>query len=451
MQAALERDEKFQNEIKNGLCPILSQKCLNLSDGQTLEGFVTSQFTEVRSKIAALRVESEKVGAALRSFREAEAFAARLDAYKAREAELANEGTDLNNEIENLGSELKEHSVEAGELEKAIAELKGLADPRGRIKLLESEVLREPELRQSISKIESNIERLESERRINVEKLENYKDLDQLLAEAAETRDRTAEARKTFLANDELARSIGDKEAEWLNANTELTRSADVLAIATQVLDQAGKSYDRAVHAAVTAELIALQNRQIETQAHLETARNREQILGQEIARLSETRVVLKHEMQERERLEKVREATEFIRSTLKEAAPRVARNYVFLVSVEANQLFREITGNAESTLKWGEDYGISLEEGGYDRPFLNLSGGEQMAAALAVRLALLKQLSDIRIAFFDEPTTNMDAERRENLAMQISQIKHFDQLFVISHDDTFESYVDNHIRVGDQ
>jgi exonuclease SbcC len=76
------------------------------------------------------------------------------------------------------------------------------------------------------------------------------------------------------------------------------------------------------------------------------------------------------------------------------------------------------------------------------------MSGGEQMAAAMSVRLALLKQLSDIRIAFFDEPTTNMDAERRENLAVQLSNIKHFDQLFVISHDDTFEGYVDNVVKI---
>ncbi|MBK9156001.1 MAG: hypothetical protein IPM25_17620 [Chloracidobacterium sp.] len=69
------------------------------------------------------------------------------------------------------------------------------------------------------------------------------------------------------------------------------------------------------------------------------------------------------------------------------------------------------------------------------------------MAAALAVRLAILKQLSDIRIAFFDEPTANMDAERRENLAA-VGQIRHFDQLFVISHDDTFEGYLDNEIRI---
>jgi exonuclease SbcC len=91
------------------------------------------------------------------------------------------------------------------------------------------------------------------------------------------------------------------------------------------------------------------------------------------------------------------------------------------------------------------------LEEHGYERPFVNLSGGEQMAAALSVRLALLKQLSDIRLAFFDEPTTNMDAERRERLAEQISRITEkqtFDQLFVISHDDTFEGYVDNVVSV---
>jgi exonuclease SbcC len=451
LQADLERDEKFQNEIKNGLCPILSEKCLNLGSGQTLEGFVTSQFTEVRSKIASLRVESEKVGAELRTSREAESFAARFDAYRAREAELAVEGADLNSEIEALEAELKELSVTDGELEKAVAELNALGDPRGRIKLLESEVLREPEIRQCISKIESNIERLESDRRINVEKLESYKDLDQLLAEAAAARDRTAEAHRTFLANAELAGSIGAKEAEWTKANAEMTALADALTAAVRQLEDAERSYDREGHSAASAELIALQNKQIETQAHLEAARNREQILCSEIDRLSERRVALQLELQERERLEKVREATEFIRSTLKEAAPRVARNYVFLVSVEANQLFREIAGDAECTLKWGEDYGISLEEGGYDRPFVNLSGGEQMAAALAVRLALLKQLSDVRIAFFDEPTTNMDAERRENLAIQISQIKHFDQLFVISHDDTFESYVDNHIRVGDQ
>ncbi len=102
--------------------------------------------------------------------------------------------------------------------------------------------------------------------------------------------------------------------------------------------------------------------------------------------------------------------------------------------------------------MKWSDDYGIYLEEDGYERPFVSFSGGEQMAAALSVRLALLKQLSDVRLAFFDEPTTNMDLERRERLAEQISLITQkqtFDQLFVISHDDTFEGYADNVVTVN--
>jgi exonuclease SbcC len=214
----------------------------------------------------------------------------------------------------------------------------------------------------------------------------------------------------------------------------------------------ASKDYNRDEHLSEKALLLEAERRLTETRANLENTKKRSDELGRELKRLAEIRKEMQGEFQEKERLEKIGEATKFIRDTLKEAAPRVARNYVYHVSIEANQMFREISGDAERTLRWTEDYGISLEENGYDRPFINLSGGEQMAAALSVRLALLKQLSDVRLAFFDEPTTNMDAERRERLAEQISHIterKTFDQLFVISHDDTFEGYVDNVVSVG--
>lgn len=73
------------------------------------------------------------------------------------------------------------------------------------------------------------------------------------------------------------------------------------------------------------------------------------------------------------------------------------------------------------------------------------------MSAALAVRLALLKKLSGINIAFFDEPTQNMDEQRRSNLAEQIRRVRGFDQLIVISHDDTFEQGLDSLIRLRKQ
>jgi exonuclease SbcC len=70
------------------------------------------------------------------------------------------------------------------------------------------------------------------------------------------------------------------------------------------------------------------------------------------------------------------------------------------------------------------------------------------MAAALAVRLALLRELSAIDVAFFDEPTSNLDGTRRDSLAEQILAVKGFSQLFVISHDDTFERVTNNVVRV---
>ncbi|MNL50222.1 putative DNA double-strand break repair Rad50 ATPase [compost metagenome] len=118
-------------------------------------------------------------------------------------------------------------------------------------------------------------------------------------------------------------------------------------------------------------------------------------------------------------------------------------------ISLEADRLFREITGHHQVHLRWSNDYEILLEEEGRDRPFNNLSGGEQMAAALSVRLALLKETSSVDMAFFDEPTTNMDENRRSNLAHQIGEIRTFKQLFVISHDDTFEQWTDHVVRVA--
>jgi DNA repair protein SbcC/Rad50 len=158
----------------------------------------------------------------------------------------------------------------------------------------------------------------------------------------------------------------------------------------------------------------------------------------------------MREDFDEQERLRKVSETTEYIRDTLKKAAPHVGEILRYQVAKEATNIFREVTGEIGRSLKWTEDYEILLDENGYQRSFGNLSGGEQMAAALSIRLALLTQLSDVRIAFFDEPTTNLDRERRERLAQQIGQISSFNQLFVISHDDTFESNVDHQINVGD-
>ena len=448
LNAALERDERFQKEIKDGLCPILSQKCLNLKEGETLDDFVTSQFTELRSRIAVLETEHGLIAVELKMSREAEKFLGQLAMLKAREKEIKDEGTRLREEREALQKGLDALPGIEGELTKTEAALKALDNPKGKIGLLEADAEREQEIRRKLTEVESNLERLESDRQILIEQLELHHELDAQWGEQIAIRDSTSDANRTYLANESMASLITERETLLATAEVEIVSVEKQVAESQEVFTAADRAYDRHRHVAARAALVELQKKEAELNAMLDAARRRETHLQAELARLSAIRESLKDEFRERERLEKMGELTTFIRDTLKEAAPLVARNYVFHVSAEANAMFREITGNAEHTLKWGEDYGIMLEEGGYERPFSSMSGGEQMAAAISVRLALLKQLTDIRLAFFDEPTTNMDQERRENLAQQLSQIKHFDQLFVISHDDTFEGYVDNVVTV---
>jgi exonuclease SbcC len=449
LQAALERDEAFQREIRNGLCPILSQKCLNLKEGETLESFVTSQFDEIRLKIVALQRDQASNTLALRGSLDAEKASAQIPMLENRENEIKEEGKRLKAERTGYEKESESLSQTKAFLEKAEIALKGLGNPKIRISVLEKNTDRDAEIRRSISVSEKNIERLESDRRLTVERLESYKDLDAHWQESSRVREETAESYRIFIANETAANQLAQNQSGFEEAKGTYAAVAEKLDGAEAGYETAGKGYDRERHLSERAALIDLQKRQAEVKATHDAARKREDELAGEFQRLIEIRKSMENELREKEGHEKVAEVTDFIRATLKEAAPLVARNYVYHVSIEANQMFREITGNAEQSLKWGEDYGIVLEEGGYERPFQSLSGGEQMAAALAVRLALLKQLSDIRIAFFDEPTTNLDAERRENLAMQIGQIRHFDQLFVISHDDTFDNYMDHEISLG--
>lgn len=451
-RAKLEHDEQFQSEVKNGLCPILSQKCLNLKPGETLESFLKNQFVEIKTQIAALETEQNLLTEKLKSARAAEKSAASLETLKNRAAEITEEGKSCKTEQEALLKDIVDLAKIQSDLAEAEAKLRSLANPKAKIQMLEGETRREIQIREKLTEIEKNLERLESDKRINAEKLENYKDLDANWKIFSDLRDKTADAHREYLVNENSARALPEREKDFEKATGELKILTEKLAAAESEFAAAGKDYDRERHQAEKFALLEAEKRQAETRANLANAERQAAQAEAELRRLEEIRKQMREEFQEKERLEKVAEATDFIRSTLKEAAPLVARNFVYHVSLEANQMFREITGNAERTLKWTEDYGVILEESGYERPFINLSGGEQMAAALSVRLALLKQLSDVRLAFFDEPTTNMDAARRERLAEQISHITErqtFDQLFVISHDDTFEGYVDNVVSVG--
>lgn len=137
-----------------------------------------------------------------------------------------------------------------------------------------------------------------------------------------------------------------------------------------------------------------------------------------------------------------------FLRQLLRDVQPRITSALIERISHEAHARYCELSGDHTKHLTWTSDFGIELEVNGVTREFQQLSGGERMTASLSVLMALLSSLTHVGFVFFDEPTTNLDADRRAELAEKLRAYASLSQLFVISHDDTFETDTQHLIRI---
>jgi exonuclease SbcC len=516
LKAEVARDEEMIRALESGgVCPLLTEKCLNLKPGESLDSrfrvgletrrgeieklakSLTSLVEEVRhartaaadsarlshlqtevvrltgegetkrQQIAELETEtaagaklSEKeiqslknqraeIETKLREAREAQALASQAEVLRNEQAAITAEGESKRAERDATANRV----AEIGDIEKQLAEaeteLRALNDPRGRAAALNQTIARETEwqreaeqARQQATKIHSQLEELKTE-------LSAFASLDAELSAAIQARQQNESDYHSFIQNKKISDTLAARQQEFETTEAEIAETETLLAAAKTDLATLEAEYDAEAHRRTLTDLDQWRERATQLTTQLETSRQQLERLAAQLARLEEVRERMREHLAAKEKAQRLRETADFIRDTLQKAAPYITELHVHSISAEANQLFREITGRFDATLKWAKDYEITLEEEGRERPFLNLSGGEQMAAALAVRLALLKELSEVKIAFFDEPTTNMDEERRQNLAQQIGRIKDFQQLFVISHDDSFEGFTDQIVTLG--
>ena len=272
-------------------------------------------------------------------------------------------------------------------------------------------------------------------------------DLD-ALAEARSALGENAEAHTRFLQHEVVAGQLQARAAELESARQAAVQAEAATGAAEAELAAARAQFDpkaldkaRQTRDAALGLARQLAERSVRMQAD-------EERLTSDVQALRQVRVDLEAAQAGIARVTRLEDRTEFIRRLLRDAGPRVTEVLLASVSDSADEIYSDIMGAPGGRLRWAADYDIVLGRSGLERRFGQLSGGEQMAAALAVRLALLRDLLNLDIAFFDEPTQHLDAERRENLAQQILAVRGFSQLVVISHDDTFERHIDNIIRV---
>lgn len=102
------------------------------------------------------------------------------------------------------------------------------------------------------------------------------------------------------------------------------------------------------------------------------------------------------------------------------------------------------------SNIQLSKDYDISLDASNKKRDVSMMSGGEKIAVALSLRLAIAKAITSntIETILLDEPTTYLDSIRKTEFVNIIQNISLLPQMILITHDNELENAANNIIFV---
>lgn len=371
----------------------------------------------------------------------------------------------LHSKIEQLQAQINQYTTDFEErkseaeplqqskssLEECRRELAELNDPRSQSKTAQEIIKSEKTYRQQLQQAQDALQGMTLRMNELSSALEVHAHLDRSISEQEVTRERAAAGHQTYQQNVKLSLLLPERERTYQGEQHKAEQAARAFADAEAAYQQANAAFSEQEFQTVEAEIKDLEKEITTLAADMLTLQAKINDLEQKIAAAEVLLSELEAAQKEKQTLEELGTMMEQFRKLIKDAAPYVLRAMLSDISAEANRIFGEIMGDRSAQLNWSDDYEVTLLRQGVRRTFAQLSGGEQMSAALAVRLALLKKLSTLNLAFFDEPTQNMDEQRRSNLAEQIRRVRGFDQLIVISHDDTFEQGLDCLIRLRKQ
>ncbi len=446
----LQAQEEALAALEAPQCPICESELtperradLRERNGEQM-GLHREMLSGLRQEIAVLRAESREVNRTLGSLRRQLAQLPRSDEQRTAEKECERQHAAVRQLEQDLiglaeagtrAQSLAEQLAELGDARAAYQRALAQCEQRGR---LERELAAE---RRDAAALKERLAGLERD-------LAAFAKLgDQLAAVRAEMQ-ANEEAHQRYLQHEREAQDLPPRLARLEELQAALRAAEEERAGLVVTLQEAQAAYRPEEYDRVSAAYL----RASEERSRLETRLQMQHSQLEEMqARIQSLRAAAARLRMAEDELAELRETgrlLDYVRRVLREAGPQVTKVLVEIISQQAARLYADITNDQTGHLRWTEDYEVLVEHQGHQRSFQQLSGGEQMAAALAVRLALLHEVSGIDLVFFDEPTSNLDETRRDNLADQILGIKFFSQLFVVSHDDTFERATDHIVRL---
>ena len=447
MEVTIKQIDEDKRESKGGICPILNEQCLNIGDNSFEEIFqkeldkINRELKPKLRKLYEINNELAKYDYLKEEINQIEDIKAELNIYKQRKLEIGRNIKKLVEKVkekQDIEIKLKEYKNKSDKLVPDVERYTIIKEKiHGDLPKLEKNM---EDIDKKISPIQTKLKPL-NDRIIKLEEIpEKLKLINKKLEILKENHD-------NYLSNKDIAESFQDLKNELKNIEEKHIKLERTYQSNLAEIKKIEKSYNKDEMDTLENEISKKKENKGKILSLIEEYKKRVDEILDKLEKLKITKENLQNNLEKIRAMNFIKDLSEKIRNYYNIAGPKITEVLLKHINAEATNHYRSIMEDPNVILTWEEDFLIKIKTNQNEKEFTQLSGGEQMTAALAVRLAILNVLSNAEFAFFDEPTMNLDPEKRENLAKIIPRIKGFKQLFLITHDDTFEENVDNVIK----
>ncbi|WP_338995087.1 SMC family ATPase [Fusobacterium animalis] len=463
--------KKSSKELSDKICPFLNEKCQNLEDKEAEDYF--------SSKIS---IKTEDLENLKKNIEEKTQILVEKVVFEDRKKQYF----ELEKSIKNLELSLKNEEINLKEIELDIKNLDMNIQ-----KLIENQEFKNSQmLREKKKELEVEL------RNLNLgEKRENLKNLLEILEIEKEKILKNQNSIENNLKEiDEFSKKI----KEDTNKNIESIKSE--IKTFENKLDILKNPYNEYLKNNVLAEdlnnLLLKVDKNIKELYSLRTKKNllkekvsdlEEKIKNIKIAELKEKYDIIKEELNEinkklgssQEKIENYKKILEkissqeekqkklliefkklenkfnkasLIRNEVGQMGRAISKYMLSGISNIASVNFNKITGRTEK-IEWSNEekdkYAVYLVGQERKIAFEQLSGGEQVSVAIAIRGTMTEYFTNSKFMILDEPTNNLDTERKKLLTEYMGEIlNNLEQSIIVTHDDTFREMAEKIIEL---
>jgi len=463
--------KKSSKELSSKVCPFLNEKCQNLEDKEA-EDYFSSKISIKTEDLENLKKDIEEKTQIL-------VEKAVFEDKKKQYFELEKSIKDLELSLKNEEVNLKEIELDIKNLDMDIQKLienqefQNSQMLREKKKELEVELrnLNLNEKRENLKNLLENLE-LEKEKILkNQNSIENnLKEIDEYSKKIKEDTNKNIEGKKSeiktfenklddlknpyneYLKNNVLAEDLENlllkvnkniKELYSLRVEKILLKEK-VFNLEEKIknikIDELKEKYDT-----IKEELNEINKKLGSSQEKIE---NYKKILE----KISSQEEKQKKLLVEFKKLENKFNKASLIRNEVGQMGRAISKYMLSGISNIASVNFNKITGRTER-IEWSNEekdkYAVYLVGQERKIAFEQLSGGEQVSVAIAIRGTMTEYFTNSKFMILDEPTNNLDTERKKLLAEYMGEIlNNLEQSIIVTHDDTFREMAEKIIEL---